>query len=130
MAIYGAHIEAYAVSIIKIKVNSNVGEQLRIFKAHFGLSPLVVAAVWNKLHDEALLPDKSTPVHLIWTLLFLKLYNTAAVLSTMCGTTAKTYRQWVWKMMDALESLPVVSCFTACVFFDQRRLPLFRALVF
>ena len=106
MAIYGAHIEAYAVPIIKIKVNSSVPDQLRIFKAHFGLSPLVIAAVWNRLEDEALLPANGTPLHLLWTLLFLKLYNTAAVLSTMCGTTAKTYRQWVWKLLQGIHHPP------------------------
>ena len=119
MAVFEEDIEALASTILKYKLDCTVDHHLRLFKAHFCVSPFIVSCVWNRLEDATLLPSKSKPFHLLWTLLFLKLYCPSEVLAGMCGTTGKTYRQWIWRMLDRLEVLPVVSVSIALLSVDR-----------
>ena len=34
--------------------------------------------------------------HILWTLLFLKLYMSESVLSGLVGVDEKSYRKWIW----------------------------------
>ena len=79
-----------ALRILPYQIDSSVKHQARLFKAHFGVSPVVVSSVWNRMDEESLLPSNALPKHLLWTLLFLKLYSSSDVLASMCGVTAKT----------------------------------------
>ena len=44
----------------------------RCFQELFGASIGVVLHVWNAMEGGGLLPEKSRPMHLLWTLYFLK----------------------------------------------------------
>jgi hypothetical protein len=77
------------------------------FASFFGCSPTVAAHVWNRIQVK-LLHATFTAKHLLWTLAFLKLYNSEAVLASMCRCTEKTLRKWVWIGVDVLESLDLV----------------------
>jgi hypothetical protein len=37
--------------------------------------------------------------HLMWSLLFLKVYSTEIVLVSIAITTRKTFHKWVWKVV-------------------------------
>ena len=75
-------------------------DNLRPFKSSFGVEPLYVALIWRKFVDNGTTERagirKAKPVHLLWTLLWLRTYNTIDHLSAMCTVTPKTFREKVW----------------------------------
>ena len=62
------------------------------------------------MEDERTLPSvqEARPFHLLWALMFLKLYSSEDTMSRIVGTTAKTFRQRVWQMLAALNNLDAV----------------------
>lgn len=82
--------------------------ELRRFKAYFGCSPERCAQLWSLIHQ-----NKSakrwvrggSPQHLMWALLWLKLYNTEEVVSGMAGCDEKTFRKWYWRFVEAIAAL-------------------------
>ena len=40
-------------------------------------------------------PDESI-IHMMWALMFLKMYGKESAMSSMAGVDKKTYRKWVW----------------------------------
>ena len=79
---------------------------IRVFKAFFGTYPEVVADIWGTADK----PKKTHPNHLLWTLMFLKLYVSEDVICIICQTSKNTLRKWVWLWIDtiALTSLSVI----------------------
>jgi hypothetical protein len=78
------------------------------FRALFGVSSDVCSHVWEYI--VTLNPTtmaKTKPEHLLWCLLFLKTYNSEAVLSTVVGVTEKTFRLWVWRLIAVISCLYV-----------------------
>ena len=69
----------------------------------------IVASVWRKICREGLLPDSGTPIHLLWSFAFLKVYETEPQMALLFHTTRKTFREWVWRFVDAIFYLDVVS---------------------
>ena len=54
----------------------------RRFRSHFGTTPALCAYLWDRI-DKLSLPAGAKWYHLLWALLFLKLYATEEVLSGM-----------------------------------------------
>ena len=69
----------------------------------------VCAYIWAKLNHEQLLPRGAKPHHLLWSLAFLKVYGTEGQMAALFGLTRKTYRQWVWLMIESMYYIDVVS---------------------
>jgi hypothetical protein len=95
-------------------MNRSASDHGKVFQerwtAHFEVEPEVVANVWQRLvadiEEEDALEDKfAGPSHLLWALLFLKIYSTEAVLSSMCGVDEDTYRKWAWHLIDKVSYL-------------------------
>ena len=86
-----------------------VGE--RRFKALFGVDTETCAVLWDELLST--MPDDSRPIHLLWCLLFIKVYGTEDVKSVITGAHPKTFRKWVWSFFDAISKLKTVSSFAA-----------------
>jgi len=104
-----AAITSIAESIVGHGCSGRVAWQLRMFKAHFGVSPFIATCLWNHMVDERTLPVmEARPTHLLWALMFIKLYSTEAAMSRICGTTAKTFRQRVWDMLRSIATLDLV----------------------
>jgi hypothetical protein len=82
---------------------------VRDWKALFGCSPLICDTIWGSLEKQELIPQKTEPVHLLWALHFLKTYGTEAVCGSFVGKMAKTYRDHVWPVVEAVAALRVVS---------------------
>ena len=75
------------------------------FLAHFGTTPGICAYLWKTI---TLHPKDPSPkyFHLLWALLFLKLYETESVLAGMVGgVDEKTLRKWVWFMLEKIDGL-------------------------
>jgi hypothetical protein len=60
------------------------------FVSTFGSKPSLVSELWNLLEAKNL-PQGFRPIHLLWTLCFLKLYASEATLSSHCGCDEKTF---------------------------------------
>eukprot|EP00171_Calliarthron_tuberculosum_P006568 IDg6568t1 len=77
----------------------------RRFRALYGVSPRVCATVWNLITSD--LPPHASPKHLLWGLLFLKLYASENVHARIVGADEKTFRLWQWKMVKLIAALNV-----------------------
>jgi hypothetical protein len=84
--------------------SSQIG--LRRFREFFGVSPLVCQEVWKLIRNK--IPSGANAKHVLWTLLFLKRYNTESVNRKICGCDEKSYRKWIWVFIDIMSELDVV----------------------
>ncbi len=72
----------------------------RRFRKLFGTSVGIVLQVWHMMDDGGLLPEKTKPKHLLWTLYFMKVYPQEAPACSAVGGSGgavdpKTLRKWV-----------------------------------
>ena len=72
-----------------------------------------------------LLPEKSRPKHLLWSLYFLKVYpregpGCSAVGGSGGAIDPKTLRKWVWLFIERIAELAdeVVSLVDCCIFLE------------
>ena len=79
--------------------------ELAQFQTHFGVTPYVCRWIWILLIRNNLKPKGGTAKHLLWTLMFLKLYSTEKVLATIADCSPKTYMKWTWKFVRAISVL-------------------------
>ena len=63
--------------------------------------------VWDEFED--VLPSAVVISHLLWALVFLKVYGTEDTRVVMVQTTQKTYRKWVMIVLEEIYSLTYVS---------------------
>lgn len=76
----------------------------RIFRSFYGIGPDSMASLWRILSISG-----EAPKHLVWTLFFLKRYNTEHVNASVMGCDEKTFREHTWRIIEALSRLPLVS---------------------
>ena len=81
----------------------------RNFKAHFGASLSVAYTLWCWLDVYNDGPYGGMVHHMLWTLLFLKVYDTYDVLASSVGVHRDTYRKWVWLFLNRIAWLDIVS---------------------
>ena len=79
----------------------------RRFRSFFGTSVETCADLWYLCHN-ALHPD-AWPMHLLWTLVFLKQHNTEEVNASLAGVHEDTFRDWVWHVLNVIDSINYVS---------------------
>ena len=94
------------------RVGAKVVED-RLFEEYFGVSVTVVLVVWNLLDEHDLIPEKGEIKHLLWALVFLKVYPKQGPVCSLVGGTKgavdpKTFRKWVWKFIFNIELLDEV----------------------
>ena len=77
------------------------------FNHCFGATPCVAVILWNMLIDFSLIPEGARIFHLLWAMMFLKLYACEVDNAARAEVDAKTYRKWTWKMVKALGKLMV-----------------------
>ena len=78
------------------------------FVAIYGVSVQVCTKIWlaMKSNEQNISEnDKLRPYHLLWGLYFLKQYGVSEVMANYFGCADKTFRKWVWIVIDALEEL-------------------------
>ena len=72
------------------------------FKRSYGVSPDVCSQTWELLNIHHLVTSKARPKHLLWSLVFLNIYNSEIFLSRLLKTTEKTFRKWCWVLVRSL----------------------------
>jgi hypothetical protein len=77
----------------------------RRFLATFGVAPVVCLTIWNLLIETGNLPPSSFEYHLLWGLMFLKLYCAESIHAALAGCDEKTFRKWSWAFVDAISFL-------------------------
>jgi len=75
------------------------------FMSLYGTEPQVAALVWDMLPDDVKNKNGCHPKHLLWTLNFLKAYDTAINHATRFHCDEKTFRNWTWYMLEFIERL-------------------------
>lgn len=76
----------------------------RRFRAHFGCSVVVATTVWNHIHEN--LKETTKPKHLLWGLLFIKVYASQDVHCRIVGwPDPKTFRNWSWYILEKVAGL-------------------------
>ena len=72
------------------------------FRSHIGCSFEVCADAWNRMVERESLPSGAQLKHLLWTLMFLMLYDTQRRSSVVLDSDEKTIRKWNGIMLRAL----------------------------
>ena len=100
----------YAKEIIGHTGTISINTENRRFKSIFGILIDQVCLLWLTIQqNNNSLCQKASPKHLLWCLLFLKLYVTESVAAILCGCDEKTFRKWVWLFIEEIAKLPCVS---------------------
>ena len=81
------------------EVDINKKDNVECFRSIFGTSPKVCETIWYRLSPEETMEAGSSPIHMLWALMLMKVYANENVLRSMAATpkpTAKTWRKWAW----------------------------------
>ena len=80
-------------------------ENVKLFKQTYRANWKVCENLWDLLDEYGAWRAQRKPEHLLWTLLFLRKYDTERANAAMVGTTCKTYRKWVWRVVEEIAGL-------------------------
>ena len=102
-------LDFFSLGLIMVKkysteVPSMNATNLRLFREHFGVSPIVMLVCWNLLLKHNDLPSIK-PKHLLWACLFLKTYGKEDTHCAICDCDRKTFRSRVWNVVRAISNL-------------------------
>jgi hypothetical protein len=84
----------------------------RRFRKIFGVCAETCCKVRNLCVPD--LPEKTSPLHLLWTLYFLKQYGLEEFNSAFAQCDEKTFRKWCWIMIKTIAELDLVRKFVCC----------------
>lgn len=112
-----ADFDAHESAFADLGVETTGSTNLRRFRAFFGASPRVCAALWTRILP---LLDAEATVgaerrHLLWALHFLKVYDVEEVSARLFSVTEKTFRRRVREMVGFLARADMVSCASAAI---------------
>lgn len=86
------------------------------FRTFYGVGPLQCETIWNMIcKQNTTLQIKSR--HLLFGLLFLKVYSVEEVHSRICNVTRKCFRVNAWRAIQSIADLKVVSYMTSYFYF-------------
>jgi hypothetical protein len=115
-------IEPYAFlhlgrSIMKMHCKLADATEKARFHASFGTSPEVCSVLWEMLDPREEIDRYALPQHLLWALMFLKLYCSERVNRMIVGVDEDTFRKWAWLFVEAISYLEdsVVSFESVCL---------------
>ena len=76
------------------------------WRATFGAPPGICSTLWKKIDPDSTMPNGAQPYHLLWGLMFMKLYCAEAVNAVLAGgVDVKTFRKWSWLFAEAVAVL-------------------------
>ena len=84
-------------------VSSNTS--MRFFLTFFGTTPWVCSLLWAMLKPFETMPRGVKPCHLLWALMFMKVYATETVHASIAGCDEKTFRKWSWIFVEGIAGL-------------------------
>ena len=89
----------------------------RYFLSYFGTTPWVCSFLWAMLKPFETMPRGVKPCHLLWALMFMKVYATETVHAGIARCDEKTFRKWSWLFVKGISQLE--TCFVSvclCMF--------------
>jgi ribosomal protein L37E len=77
------------------------------FKSLFGASSLIIAEIWHRIEETVSLEDRNAErKHLLWALVFLKVYATEEIHCAIVGwPNAETFRKYSWYFINKIFQL-------------------------
>jgi hypothetical protein len=78
---------------------------LERFTGHYGVRPIIAALLWDYLLPWTTAKKTCTPKHLLWALHFLQTYDTEITIASRFGVDEKTYRKWLWFILEGITTL-------------------------
>ena len=76
------------------------------FRTFFGVSVEIFLTTWNLLEKKHYLPPDGTIEHMLWALMFMRVYASESVLCALAGGIDKnTFKKWTWPFIEAIEML-------------------------
>lgn len=85
---------------------SSANGEDRAFREFFGCQATVALGLWNMLVNTGFLPCGGRMEHLLWTLMYMKVYPKRNAMSVLCGGVNKeTWMKWVYNFFDAIAFL-------------------------
>ena len=109
--------EQLGMAIMQRRTGGSEQTRNRRFRSHFGVTPEICAHVWGLL-DPTTLPEHTEKKHLLWSLMFLMLYETESINCTMVGgVDEKTFRSWSWLLIDEVSMLEGDVVLSDCLLF-------------
>ena len=76
---------------------------MEYFRSHFGTSPGVASIIWDMIYFR--LPSSYSFIHVLWGLLFMKVYSTAPVLAGKVDADEGIFREKCWTIVRTIASL-------------------------
>jgi len=73
----------------------------------FGITPEIASDMWGIIPRVRY----GEPKHMLWACMFLKLYTTETIHSSLAGCNEKTFRKWAFLYIRLLANANNVSCF-------------------
>ena len=93
-------------SLLFHRKKGTVQSEERMFRQYFGCGILVCLNLWCALVESDSVPVSGTMSHLLWTLMFLRVYAKERVLCTLAGgVNRNTFSKWTWLFIDAIVRL-------------------------
>ena len=84
----------------------NSRDKDRRFRSCFGASSEIVAALWNKITQQHELQVGGELKHLLWALVFLKVYSTVEIHCSIVGWLSdKSFAKWSWYFVEKIADL-------------------------
>ena len=78
----------------------------KAFRSFFGAPIQLIHVLWNRIVAQAPLKANAHPKHLLWALMFLKVYAVGPVLRALCGWPSEgNHREWVWYFVGRIDDL-------------------------
>jgi len=78
---------------------------LRRFQAMFSVPRPIVAHIWEMTTDRL---ERTHLKHLLWAMMFLKIYASKATHAALAGVDEKMFRKWSWCWIDKISNLKIV----------------------
>jgi hypothetical protein len=76
------------------------------FRAHFGTSFEVCSELWWRLEPHKTISKDARPDHLLWMLMWAKIYLSEAILARLAGDVdEKMFRKWTWIFLNTAVNL-------------------------
>jgi hypothetical protein len=117
--------------IMKRNGNKNTVSSVenRRFRGQFGTTPEICAILWDMISPHEIMPTGVKCCHLLWALMFMKLYASEHVLCSMANCDEKTFRKWAWMFVSALGDLSTEYVSSVAVFIRIKKLFRYSSLL-
>jgi len=73
-----------------------------LFLKAFGGCPWVCYRLWKTIQPQYTISPSALPQHLLWTMMFVKIYIDEDVLAVLAKTQAEEFHDWVWLFLKVI----------------------------